>query len=276
MTTFSSHPATYTGLPYLAIVDYGRVQHTAVIDFVHDGQIHYVHLEALDFDSASAFLVAVEEYYATSARQLPLSVFLDKHNYNHVAANGWRSATTEAVESVTGIAPHHWFHCAKVKWRRKDIATGQVTGSKNRRSREQIEADKVKAIKEREDRVKQVAADREAKRAAKVAAEQAKVKAKEDKVKAKHDAKMAVIEAIKCPVKRRKEELRLKHSEELAIIIDRQRTARKGQVKINKEEARKMRDQSKEDHVARMLAEGLSDEVVTRMAKRNAAKNGTK
>lgn len=267
MTNFSSHPDTYTGLPYLAVIDFGKYQHTAVIDFVHEGLLHYVHLEALDFDSASAFLVAVEEYYATSAKQLPLSVFLNKHKYNHVAAAGWRSAEVETIKSVVGPVSSHWFHCAKVKWRRMEVATGKITGSKNRRSTEQIESDRVAEIKSKEQKAAATAKVRADRLAAKEKAVKDKLKAKEAKAKAKRKAKLAVLAAIKDPVKRAKEELRFKHQEELDEILSRQQTARRGQAKIDKHQARLLREAARKDHVTRMEGIGQTDKVVEKVRK---------
>lgn len=267
MTTFSTHPETYTGLPYLAVIDFGKYQHTAVIDFLHDGQLHYVHLEALDFDSASAFLVAVEEYYATSVRQLPLSVFLNKHKYNHVAADGWRSAEVETIKSVVGPVPIHWFHCFKIKWRRMEVATGKITGSKNRRSTDQIEADRVAEIKAKEVKATANAKLKADRLAAKEKVAKDKLKAKEAKRKLKLKKRAAILAAITDPVKRAKEELRYKHRDDLEEILSRQQTARRGQAKIDKYEARQLREAARKEHADRMQQKGLTDKVVEKVRK---------
>lgn len=184
MTAFHSHPDTYQGLPYLASITIGDKVQTAVVDFVMDDFIHYYHLDALDVTNCSAFLTAVEEYHNTgSSKLVPLSVFISSHNYSHVCAQGYRMAPLDVVAEVEGLCPHQWFQKVRIKWRRKDMVTGQVTASKHRRTEMEKEADRVAALAAKAER--------------KAVREQQKIKAAADKAKLQReeDAKVEKIKA---------------------------------------------------------------------------------
>lgn len=138
------HPQHYQGLPYLATITIGKQVHTAVVDFVLDGDVHYYHIDNLGIANCSAFLIAVEQYHNSGAsKQVPLSVFISSHNYGHVCSAGYRCAPLEDVK-VVGFCPTHWFPTIKVKWRRLDLTTGAMTRSKTRRPADVIAAEKAR------------------------------------------------------------------------------------------------------------------------------------
>ena len=145
MSNIQPHPDDYNGLPYLATITLSRgVIHTAVVDFVLDGTVHYYYLDTLGVDNCSAFLLAVEEYHNSGAsKNLPLSVYISANHYGHVCGHGYHSVTLDDC-SIVGFCPTHWFPKTKVKWVRKDLRTGQITKSKHRRSPEEIAADKAR------------------------------------------------------------------------------------------------------------------------------------
>lgn len=138
------HPADYQGLPYLATITIGKQVHTAVVDFVLDGNVHYYHIDNLGIDHCSAFLLAVEQYHNSGAsKDVPLSVFISSHNYGHVCAAGYRCVPLDECV-VVGFCPTHWFPTIKVKWRRLDLTTGLMTKSKTRRPADVIAAEKAR------------------------------------------------------------------------------------------------------------------------------------
>ncbi len=144
MSNILPHPDDYQGLPYLATVSVGKLIHTAVVDFVLDGLVHYYHIDNLGIDSCSAFLLAVEEYHNSGAsKNVPLSVFISANNYRHVCAHGYRTVSLDDAK-IIGMCPTHWFPKMKVKWRRLDLRTGVMTKSKTRRPAEEIAAEKAR------------------------------------------------------------------------------------------------------------------------------------
>lgn len=152
MANILPNPDTYQGLPYLASVQVGNQHHTAVVDFVLDGTIHYYHIDTLGVDNCSAFLLIVEAYYNSGASKLvPLSVYISANNYGRICTHGYRTMSLDDV-TVTGLCPTHWFPKVKVKWVRKDLRTGQITKSKLRRPAEEIAADKARKAERRKQR----------------------------------------------------------------------------------------------------------------------------
>lgn len=224
MTTFTPHSNTYTGLPYIALVSIYKDVHTAVVDFVLDGTIHYYHLDALGVDACSAFLVAVEQYHNTGmSKQVPLSVFLSANNYAHVCTHGYRMMTLDAVSKVEGLCPQQWFPKVKTKWRRKDMLTGQITSSKHRRSEEEKEADRFAA--------EAVKAARKAKRDEKKAQLAAEKAARTEADIAKLEKIKAEIKAIEDQAKRERKLKALAERQRIKQVLKDQAAARRAQAR---------------------------------------------
>lgn len=181
MSKITNHPESYTGLPYLTHITIDGDEILAVVDYVNKGTVHYYDVEQLDFDRASTFLLAVEEYQVTKAREWPLSVFMSANQLTPMMQDAYHMVDLDSVKSIVGPAPSNWFHSARVDWRRKDLITGETTRSKHRRSRDEIElAEKAKTsraeqarirreqealnkIKRQQDTIKQRLANKEAK-----------------------------------------------------------------------------------------------------------------
>lgn len=127
-TQFLDHPKEYNGPPYLAVVTLNKQVHTVVVDFIVKGNIHYYHLERLGYDVCGEFLKVVEEYHNSGAsKHLPLSIYMSATNQDKVFSAGYQITPLEAVTSVVGMCPHHWFPNIKVKWRRIMLKTGEIT-----------------------------------------------------------------------------------------------------------------------------------------------------
>jgi len=143
MTDFSSHSQDYSGLPYVTYVTLRGIERTVVVDYVTDGIIRYYDVEDLAYDKASAFLTAVEEYQATKAREWPLSVFMSANGYSQQVSESYHQEELENISVIVGPCPSNWYPTIKTTWKRLDVKTGEITRSKNRRSREEIARDQL-------------------------------------------------------------------------------------------------------------------------------------
>lgn len=141
------HPEDYTGVPYHTFITVDGKTFTSVVDFVHDGTLHYYQLNRLAVDQRIAFTQLLEGYYEGNHHLvLPLSVYISANNFHSICSPAYGLVDIKHISNITGPCPYHWFAGIKTKWKRKDMVTGQVTCSKARRPRDVIEAEK--AMKE--------------------------------------------------------------------------------------------------------------------------------
>lgn len=218
MTSFKSHPTNYSGLPYMTYVTLRGEERTVVVDYVTNGIIHYYDVESLAFDKASAFLTAVEEYQATKVRDWPLSVFMSANGYSVGIGDCYHIEALEEVSLVVGPAPSNWYPTVKTSWKRLDLKTGELTRSKNRRSREEI----VQAELSKEQRIAAAVEARQRKNDEEAARREAQRKMAE----ARLAKKFADAEALR-ERKEIKAAVRAQRNAEVQEILLQQREARK-------------------------------------------------
>lgn len=142
-TILHDHQATYNGPPHHTFITLETKTTTVVVDFAHNGVLHYYELSRMTTKQQVLFEALLGGYYDGNHHlTTPLSVYISKNNLAHLCTFAYGMVDIKHISRIEGPCPYHWFAGIKARWRRKDLVTGQITGSKPRRPLHIIEAEK--------------------------------------------------------------------------------------------------------------------------------------
>lgn len=125
------HPETYTGLPYITLIEYRKSLLLCVVDNTTDSHIHAYVLDLCGPENVSEIqlLEVVENWHQDKDKQYPVSIEFSRHGLTTAVTKVYKSLNIEFVSRVIGPAPEFDMAGSKrvVKRKRKPIPQEQLT-----------------------------------------------------------------------------------------------------------------------------------------------------